>query len=63
MMESIFSNSKCDIVATDGDAMRRKTFSKMSKPVTNPAIKDKLKALLLFDCNIINGDKACYNSS
>ena len=60
MMESIFSNLKCDIVATDGDAMQRKTFSKMSKPVTNPAIKDKLKALLLFDCNIINGDKALY---
>ena len=60
MIESIFRNLKCDVVATDGDAMRRKTFCKMSKPVKDLQVKKKLDQLPLFDLNVINGEKALY---
>ena len=60
MIASVFQFLMCDIVATDGDAMRRKTFIKMLKPVSDQVVKCKLKALPLFDLHVINGEKALY---
>ena len=59
-MKAFLEILKCDVVATDGDAMRRKTFCKMSKPVKDVQMKKKLDQLLLFDLNVINGEKALY---
>ena len=60
MISSIFKNVECDILATDGDPMRRKTFCRMSKPIHDQQVKAKLGQCPLFDINIVNGEKGVY---
>ena len=60
MINTIFENVQCDVIATDGDAMRIKTLSKMCKPIKDSQVKGILEKLPLFDLNIILGEKALH---
>ena len=47
MMEAIFENLTCDVVAIDGDAMRRKIFNKMMKAMKNRQMRSIRKTTVV----------------
>ena len=49
-----------DIIATDGDAMRRKLFNGRNKIILDRDVKTELKKLPLFHLHIIDGKYALY---
>ena len=47
MITTIFENVQCDVIATDGDAMRRKTFTKISEQIKDTHAKGILERLFI----------------
>ena len=60
MFEAVIKKLSLDIVATDGDASRRRFFNGQMKLVEDNEMKCFLKQLELFDLNFVDGDKALY---
>ena len=60
MIEAVSQNLQVDVFATDGDAMRRRVFNSMMKPINNSGVKKILEKLPLFDLNFIDGNKALF---
>ena len=49
-----------DIIATDGDATRRRVLSGMMKPVKDNTVQVQMKKMPLFDTNLVSGKRALY---
>ena len=60
MFEAVIKKLSLDIVATDGDASRRRFFNGRMKLVKDNEMKCFLKQLEFFDLNFVDGDKALY---
>ena len=60
MIDATCITSNPDIIATDGDAMRRKLFNGHNKVILDRDVKTELEKLPLFDLHIIDGKCALY---
>ena len=60
MIDSVCDNIQPDIIATDGDAMRRKVLSGRDKLIKDKDIRTILGKLPLFHLHIIDGQYALY---
>lgn len=60
MIDSVCDNIQPDIIATDGDAMRRKVLNGRDKLIKDKDIRTLLGGLPLFHLYIIDGQHALY---
>ena len=60
MIDATRKTLKPDIIATDGDAMRRKLFNGRNKVILDRDVKTELEKLPLFDLHVIDGKYALY---
>ena len=60
MIDSVCDNIQPDIIATDGDAMRRKVLNGRDKLIKDKDIRTLLGKLPLFHLHIIDGQYALY---
>ena len=60
MIDATCKSLNPDIIATDGDAMRRKLFYGRNKVILDRDVKTEFEKLSLFDLHIIDGKYALY---
>ena len=60
VIDAVCNHTNVDIIATDGDATRRRILSGMMKPVQDNGMHMIMKKMPLFDLYLINGKQALY---
>ena len=60
MIDATCKTLNPDIIATHGDAMRRRLFNGRNKVILDRDVKTDLEKLPLFDLHIIDGIYALY---